>query len=304
MHRQNVFAAAINLSGDRVITGSANGEVLVWSVPTFVPVRDLPAAGKRGKISALALSPNGSEALVAPDWSATVEQWDVEAAAARGTLAAHTGRTTALAYHPSSAMIATGGADRLAAASGQDDDEDDDAVPAMAAPTVRLWKDGAKVHELTGLDKRIGAIAFSADGALVAAGGQDAVKVWRTADGAEVATYALPGESATVAFRNETVCAISSDGGACFTAKGSTAIEGARAPTTAALITDKWTASGTYEQIEVRSAADGALRATIPGRAYAIVGAGDDMWAILTDRAIPVRAGAAAAPIVIKVPQK
>ena len=76
-----------------------------------------------------------------------------------------------------------------------------------------------------------------------------------------------------------------------------------RAPTRAAAITRNWLASGTYEEIEVRDAA-GAVRATIPGRAYAIVGRGDELWVILTDQVIPVRAGVAASPVMLKVPQK
>ena len=48
--------------------------------------------------------------------------------------------------------------------------------------------------------------------------------------------------------------------------------------------------------------AAGAVRATLPGRAYAIVGRGDDLWAILADQAIAVRAGVAALPIAIKIP--
>jgi WD40 repeat protein len=302
MHRHNVFAAALSGDGSRIITGSVAGEVLVWSTRPFVPVRDLPPPANRGKISALALSPDGAEALVAPDWKPAVERWDVGAgaAAARGALAAHTGRTTALAYAPAGGIIATGGADRLQPAKGGGADDE---VPKLSPPVVRLWKQGARVHELAGLQGRIGAIAFSPDGALVAAGGDDAVKVWRTADGAAVATYDLAGEAAAVAFRGEDVCAVSSKAAACFGKRGAAPIQGARAPTRAAAITPGWIASGTYEEVEVRDAA-GAVRATIPGRAYAIVGRGDDLWAILADQVIPVRSGVAASPVMLKVPAK
>ncbi len=304
MHRHNVFAAALAGDGGRIITGSVGGEVLVWSTRPFVPVRDLPPPANRGKISALALSPDGTEALVAPDWKPAVERWDVEAGAPRGELAAHTGRTTALAYAPAGGIIATGGADRLrAAAGGGGKAGTDDEVPPLSPPVVRLWKQGARVHELTGLKARIGAIAFNHDGSLIAAGGEDAVKVWRTADGGEVATYDLAGEAAAVAFRGEDVCAVSSKAASCFTKRGAAPIQGARAPTRAAAITPSWLASGTYEEVEVRDAG-GAVRATIPGRAYAIVGRGDDLWAILADQVIPVRSGAAASPVMLKVPQK
>jgi hypothetical protein len=306
MHRHNVFAAALSGDGGRAITGSVDGEVLVWSTRPFVPIRDLPSPRSRGKISALALSHDGTEALVAPDWKPGVERWDVEAGALRGELAAHTGRTTALAYAPAAGVLATGGADRLKPAAGGGGNagtDDDDAVPKLTPPVVRLWRQGARTHELAGLRARIGAIAFNHDGSLIAAGGEDAVKVWKTADGAEVATYDLPGEAAAVAFRGDDVCAVSSKAAACFTRRGATPIQGARAPTRAAAITPAWLASGTYEEIEVRDAA-GAVRATIPGRAYAIVGRGDDLWAILTDQVIAVKAGVAASPVMLKVPQK
>jgi len=299
MHRHNVFAAALSGDGGRIITGSVGGEVLVWSSRPFVPVRDLPAPASRGKIGALALSLDGDEALVAPDWKPGIERWDLETGAQRGELAAHTGRTTALAYGPGG-VLATGGADRLPGKSGA---SADDEVPALSPPVVRLWKGDARLHELAGLKGRIGAIAFNTDGSLIAAAGDDGVKVWNTATGAEVASYDLAGEAAAVAFRGGDVCAVSSKSAACFSKRGAAAIEGARAPTRAAAITPAWLASGTYEAIEVR-AADGAVRATIPGRAYAIVGRGDDLWAILADSAVPVRSGVAASPVPLKLPQK
>lgn len=300
MHRHNVVAAALSGDGARLVTGSVGGEALVWSTRPIVPIRDLPAARNRGKISAVALSPDGNEALVAPDWKPAIERWDLTATAQRGELAAHTGRITAIAYAPAGGLIATGGADRApgGAASGNDDD----VPPPLAAPTVRLWRAGTRVHELAGLTKRIGAIAFNRDGSLVAAGGDNAVKVWRTADGVEVASYDLPGEAAAVGFRGERLCAASSEAAACFgPGSAAAAIAGAHAPTRAAAITDGWLATGTFDAVEVRDAA-GALRATIPGRAYAIVGRGDDLWLILADQAIAVHAGVAGAPVAIKIP--
>jgi len=305
MHRHNVFAAALSGDGGRLVTGSVGGEVLIWTTRPLLPLRELPPPDNRGKIAALALSPDGTEALVAPDWKPAVERWDVDAGAARGALAAHSGRTTALAYAPSGGLLATGGADRLpappAAGAGAGID-DEDTTPKTAAPTVRLWKQDVRVRELTGLRGRIGAIAFNPDGSRVAAAGDGAVKVWRTTDGAELASYDLPGEAAAVGFRGDDVCAVSSEGAACFTARGPVAIAGARAPTRAAAITGPWLASGTYDAIEVRGL-DGAVRATIPGRAYAIVGLADELWAILTDSAIPVKAGVVGTPVALKLPQ-
>src|SRR4051812_1371063 len=81
MHRHNVVAAALSGDGARLATGSVGGEVLVWSTRPLVPVRDLAPAVGRGKISALALSADGSEALVAPDWKPAIERWDVAAGA-------------------------------------------------------------------------------------------------------------------------------------------------------------------------------------------------------------------------------
>ncbi|MEM9490968.1 MAG: hypothetical protein AAGC55_17600, partial [Myxococcota bacterium] len=147
MHRHNVFAAAMSLSGNLVVTGTVGGEVLVWSTRPFAPVRELGSPEHRGTISALALSPDGKEALVAPDWKAAVERWNVESATRGPALAAHSGRTTALAYAPGGALIASGGVDKLPSSGTAD--EGDDEVPALAPPSVRLWRDGALVHELT-----------------------------------------------------------------------------------------------------------------------------------------------------------
>lgn len=305
MHRHNVFAAALSGDGGRLATGSVGGEVLIWTTRPLIPLRELPPPGNRGKIAALALSPDGAEALVAPDWKPAVERWDVDAGA-RGELAAHSGRTTALAYAPSGGLVATGGADRLPAAGGApaagSGIDDEDTTPKTAPPTVRLWKQDVRLHELTGLRGRIGAIAFNPDGSRVAAAGDGAVKVWRTTDGVELASYDLPGEAAAVGFRGDDVCAVSSEGAACFTARGPVAIAGARAPTRAAAITQPWLASGTYDAIEIRGL-DGAVRATVPGRAYAIVGLADELWAILTDSAIPVKAGVVGTPVALKLPQ-
>jgi hypothetical protein len=301
MHRHNVVTAALSGDGARLATGSVAGEVLIWSTRPLAPVRDLPPPASRGKISALALSTDGSEALVAADWKPIVERWDVVAGVKRGELAAHTGRTTAIAYAPAGGWIATGGADRAAASGAAGDD--DDPAPPLEAPRVRLWQAGAIVRELAGLTRRIGAIAFNGDGSLVAAGGEGAVKIWRTGDGAEVASHALPGESATVAFRGDQLCAASSEAAACFPGPGGqpAAIADARAPTRAAVFTAGWLATGTFDAVDVRDAG-GALRATFVGRAYAIVGAGDDLWAVLADQVIAVRAGKVAAPFVVKAP--
>lgn len=167
---------------------------------------------------------------------------------------------------------------------------------------MRLWRGSARVSSLSGLTGRIAAVAFSRDGSLVAAGGDNAVKVWRTTDGVEIASYDLPGEAAAVAFRGDQVCAASSETAACFAGAGApTAIAGARPPTRAAAFTAGWLATGTFEAVELRDAA-GAVRATLPGRAYAIVGRGDDLWAILADQAVAVHAGTVAPPVAIKVP--
>jgi hypothetical protein len=291
MHRDNVNTAAVDAEGRRLLTGSTGGEVVLWQTSPMRPLVELEAAGSsgtRGRIAALALTPDGQVAAVAPDWAREVELWTLGEAPAASPLAAHSARTTALAYAPDGAMLATAGHDRApAGAKGGEDDE----LPPMTAAAVRLWRDGKLLRELGGPHGRITALTFDEAGGRVAAGGEGEARVWDTATGRLTATLAASGQVATIAFAGASICVVASEGAACFEGSNRQPVAGVRAPTLAAALAGDVIAAGTFDELMVVRRTSGERLATVPGRATAVVRVGADLWALFDDRAVVLHNG-------------
>lgn len=290
MHRDHVSAATASADGARILTSSTSGEAVLWQTAPFQPILEL-APGEsgedRGRISAIAIDSTGARALIAQDWAATVELWTLGAAPSFTRLAAHSARTTAAAFAPKGALLATAGADRGPAAAGA---PDDDQIPPMLPAVIRLWRGERLSTELPAPPGRVTALAFDATGERLAAGGDGQVRVWEVATGRLDSTLKAPGQVAAIAFDGGSVCVVASDGTACHGGGKATALP-ARSPALAAAVTHSLIVASTHEEVEVWSRAKGARIAALPGRAAAVVPVGADLWVVFEDRAVLLHDG-------------
>jgi hypothetical protein len=149
-----------------VLVDSSSGEV-VWEL------KDLPA-----KVSALALSPDGSSLAVALSTPGSAGQLQIHKIGANSItptpdkiLSGHKDAILAVAYSPNGKTVASAGYDRL----------------------IKLWdvSTGKEFLTLKDHSDAIYGLAFSPDGSLLASGAADrAVKVWDAATGKRLLTLA------------------------------------------------------------------------------------------------------------------
>lgn len=291
MHRSSVKAAAASGDGGMLVTGAHGEEVVVWRTSPLAPRARLAPSGRhRSGVVALAVSPSGDEIAVATRSARDIERWDARTFEERAPLSTHTIETTALAYGPQG-LLATAGVDRDESAQTQDGGELDDEVPPMQAPTVRLWRDGQLTRELVGPAGRIRAIQFDGSGRRLAAATDGKAFVWDLESAEVVAKQELDGDGATVAFIGDEVCAVSSREAICFAGDRRRRIAEIRGFGRVAWIDDEFLISSSYDEIEVRNATDGSQKDSAPGRAYAMVKVGAEIWVVLSDRILVVRRG-------------
>jgi len=135
--------------------------------------------GHGGMVRALALSPDGTRVLTG-SFDYTARLWDFVGQSAIATLDAHAGPVTSVAFVSDRAAVTAG----------------DDGVAILwdldpVAPRRRFVGHRAKIMDL----------AVSPDRRLLATGGWDrTVRLWRLADGAALATVALPTNVNALAF--------------------------------------------------------------------------------------------------------
>ena len=280
-HRHAVTALAV--SDHQVITGGVDGSLRQWSRESFALIGALGDDSSRSAVVDLAFSPGGDLA-VAQGWGGVVEVW-------RGPdrlrdVAAFTGRVQAVTWL-GDRLVAVG-EDRDPGRQAPQDDEDE--IPTLRPPEVRVFDaNGTVTHAFTGLKGTPWAVATSADGQRLAAGGNgDEVLVWSVADGSSTRLEA-PGEVGVLQFGADALVAMGSRGTlrAAYPIGSTLQTLELTAPARAGWAADGWLAAAGHENVTISK----PVSATVTGRAYEVVGVSDELWILLSDRIVRVGQG-------------
>jgi WD40 repeat protein len=194
--------ATLAFAPDSTTLASASqtdGTVWLWNVLTKEPVLVIPVAADACTVEAMAFHPNGQVLAVGGiDWLATggsdgaVCLWDVVQRAQLGNL---NRGTTAIAFHPSGARLASTSLD--------------DTVCVWDLAPERL------AFELTGHTDAVNSVAYSPDGRWLVSGSDDrTIRMWAADTGELAAVHVLNTPVKAVCF--------SPDGRYLFTANGNT----------------------------------------------------------------------------------
>jgi serine/threonine protein kinase len=209
---------ALAFCGHARVLASCAGEGVVgrWQGLAGTPLESL-GEDRKGAV-AVVVAARGSLLAVGYD-DAAVALWDASSETLLRTLAAHGQAVTALAWSPDGKTLASAGADRklklwnvengepqgnaldLGQAPGAIAWSPDGKVVAVAdGATIQLWHTGDRkvIGVLRGHSGDVRALAFSADGKIVASAGADGtIKLWEVGTGVERATIPAHGGGAT-----------------------------------------------------------------------------------------------------------
>jgi WD40 repeat protein len=165
-HQMEVAAIAFSPDGKVLASGSADGTVRLWSMPTG---KELHQFGELGgaAVRALAFSREGS-ILAVSDEDSWISLWNTvtgkRVPLAKGLMKGQPGGIRALAFSRDGKTLASGDKDG----------------------TIRVWETstGRKLRSLKGHEKRVNALAISADGRTLASASKDeTVRLWDAATG-------------------------------------------------------------------------------------------------------------------------
>lgn len=161
---ENLVSVAVTPDGRKVAAGSRDGTIHVWILdPPNTP--PLIAKGHSGNVTGLTFEPDGG-ALLSVGLDGALCRWETATAKGKKLMRGEAGTLRAVAIEKADGRIALAG-DRL--------------LLRQADGTI-LNLEGHKDGTLC--------VAFSADGALLASGGNDrTVRLWRTSDGVEQGSF-------------------------------------------------------------------------------------------------------------------
>ena len=154
-HDDLINSVAFSPDGERVVSGSGDGTVRIWSAATGQFMGTLT----RGEhVLSVAFSQYGGR-VASGGADDTIRIWDAKAGAFE--LNGHTDYVCCVAFSPNGKLLASGG-------------EEQDC-------TVRIWdlENKRQIHELKGHTEAVNDVSFSPDGTHVASGGDDkTIRIW------------------------------------------------------------------------------------------------------------------------------
>lgn len=171
-HLSGVYCASLHPMLDVLCTGGRDSAVRVWDVRTKREVHTLTGH----KDTVVSIVTQGAEPqIISGSMDATVRLWDLVAGKTRATLTNHKKGVRALALHPREYTFVSASADNM-----------------------KKWKcpDGEFLHNLTGHNTIIHALASNEDGVLVSGGDDGSLHFWDWKTGhsfQQQATIAQPG---------------------------------------------------------------------------------------------------------------
>lgn len=193
-----IWTIDISPDGKRLAAGGEDSIIRVWNIDEPGPPAEL--RGHTRNIWEVRFSPDGKR-LASCSFDYSVRLWDAERFRALKTLAGHQQSCVGLDYSRDGKLLASGGDDS----------------------TIRYWRasDGAPLRTVDN-GRHVDKLAFSPDGQFIASGGHphgelgelwhevtgggglgDAVRIWRTKDGALVANLPHPDDVYWVTFSRD-----------------------------------------------------------------------------------------------------
>jgi WD40 repeat protein/DNA-binding SARP family transcriptional activator len=161
----DTFGTALTLafspSGEKLATGSSNGEVRVWRAQGVTPLRI--NRGHTNGIRSVVFSPDET-ILASGSEDHTIRLWEADSGQWLRTLQGHRDRVHSVVFSPDGTTLASGSEDE----------------------TIRLWdvESGLCLRVLEGHQGHVRAVAFSPDGTLLASGSEDqSARIWDVSSG-------------------------------------------------------------------------------------------------------------------------
>ncbi len=203
-HHGQVWSVTFTVDGSRMVSGGGDGSVRVWDA-----VAGLPIPAGQGEVRAAAFSPNGRR-IASGGRDGTLKIWDADTGSPVGAPLGdrsddYSHVITSVAFSPDGDQLVAGG----------NDGPQGGAVvlwDLTAGRSVQLAFDPVPP---TGADGRVKSVAFSPNGALIAAGSNDgAVRLWNAHDHQPVATMrpSPPYQIWSVAFSPDSRQVVSASG--------------------------------------------------------------------------------------------
>jgi WD40 repeat protein len=166
-HSYSVNAVALSLDGTKVISGSGDHTLKVWSLDT--QEERLTLNGHSDRVNAVAISPDGTK-VISGSTDSTLKVWHLDTGEERLTLNGHSDRVNAVAISPDGTKVISGSTDS----------------------TLKVWHldTGEELLTLKGHSFSVDAVALSPDGTRVISGSDDhTLKVWHLDTGEVIASF-------------------------------------------------------------------------------------------------------------------